>query len=121
MLERFILTGVRVLLKNLATFTDGAALRGVTKQKNFMKKIVASVGLVALGATGLYSAPIAGLTEEGGKNWSVSATLRGFYDDNLNTISGPGKQSAFGVEISPSATAAFRWPQTTLSLGYVFS
>ena len=32
-----------------------------------MKKIVASVGLVALGASGLYSAPIPGLTEEGGK------------------------------------------------------
>ena len=86
-----------------------------------MKKIVASVGLVALGATGLYSAPIPGLTEEGGKNWSVSATLRGFYDDNFNTVSGPDKQSAFGVEISPSVTAAFAWPQTTLSLGYVFS
>src|SRR5258706_183522 len=86
-----------------------------------MKKIVASVGLVALGASGLYSAPIAGLTEEGGKNWSVSATLRGFYDDNFNTTSGPNKQAAFGVEISASITAGFRWPQTTLSLGYVFS
>jgi Uncharacterized protein conserved in bacteria (DUF2320). len=86
-----------------------------------MKKIVASVGLAALGATGLHSAPIAGLTEEGGKNWSVSATLRGFYDDNFNTVSGPGKQDAFGIEISPSVTAGFRWPQTTLSLAYVFS
>ena len=67
-----------------------------------MKKIVASVGLVALGASGLYSAPIPGLTEEGGKNWSVSATLRGFYDDNLNTVhSGPAKQDTFGIEISP--------------------
>src|SRR6478672_436676 len=86
-----------------------------------MKKIVASVGLVALGTSGLYSAPIAGLTEEGGKNWSVSATLRGFYDDNFNTVSGPDKQDAFGIEISPSLQAAFRWPQTTLSLGYVYS
>jgi hypothetical protein len=86
-----------------------------------MKKIVASVGLVALGASGLYSAPIPGLTEEGGKNWSVSATLRGFYDDNLNTTSGPDKQDAFGVEISPSVAIGFQWPQTTLSLGYVFS
>jgi hypothetical protein len=33
MLERFILTGVEILLKNLATFTVGTALRGVTKQK----------------------------------------------------------------------------------------
>jgi hypothetical protein len=86
-----------------------------------MKKIVASVGLVALGASGLYSAPIAGLTEEGGKNWTASLTLRGFYDDNFNTTSGPDKQSAFGIEVSPSITAGFQWPQTTLSLGYVFS
>jgi hypothetical protein len=86
-----------------------------------MKKIVASVGLVALGATGLYSAPIPGLTEEGGKNWTASATLRGFYDDNLNTVSGPDKQDTFGIEISPSVSAGFRWPQTTLSLAYVFS
>ena len=68
-----------------------------------MKKIVASVGLVALGASGLYSAPIPGLTEEGGKNWSVAATLRGFYDDNINTApSGPDKQDTFGIEINPS-------------------
>src|SRR5436190_15268647 len=87
-----------------------------------MKKIVASVGLAALGATGLHSAPIAGLTEEGGKNWSVSATLRGFYDDNFNTVrSGPEKQDAFGFEISPSVAAGFQWPQTTLSLSYVYS
>jgi Putative beta-barrel porin 2 len=86
-----------------------------------MKKIAASVGLVALGASGLYSAPIAGLTEEGGKNWSVSATLRGFYDDNLNTTSGGNKQDTFGIEISPSVAVGFQWPQTTLSLGYVFS
>jgi hypothetical protein len=33
MFKRFILTGVRILLKNLATFTDGTAFRGVTKQK----------------------------------------------------------------------------------------
>jgi hypothetical protein len=86
-----------------------------------MKKIVASVGLVALGTSGLYSAPIPGLTEEGGKNWSVSATLRGFYDDNLNTTSGPDKQDTFGIEFSPSVAIGFQWPQTTLSLGYVFS
>ena len=86
-----------------------------------MKKIVASVGLVALGTSGLYSAPIPGLTEEGGKNWSVSATLRGFYDDNINTTSGSDKQDTFGIEISPSVAIGFQWPQTTLSLAYVFS
>lgn len=84
-----------------------------------MKKIVASVGLVALGASGLYSAPIPGLTEEGGKNWSVAATLRGFYDDNLNTS--PNKQDTFGIEISPSLNYGIHWQQTQLTLGYVYS
>jgi hypothetical protein len=86
-----------------------------------MKKIVASVGLVALGASGLHGAPIPGLTQEGGKNWTASLTLRGFYDDNFNTVSGAGKQDAFGIEISPSIGVGFQWPQTTLSLGYVYS
>lgn len=88
-----------------------------------MKKIVASVGLVALGASGLYSAPIPGLTEEGGKNWTASLTLRGFYDDNFNTVPrGSDKQDAFGIEVSPSISAGFRFsPQTTLSLSYVYS
>jgi len=86
-----------------------------------MKKIVASVGLAALGASGLHSAPIPGLTEEGGKNWTASLTLRGFYDDNLNTIKDP-KNDTFGIEISPSIAAGFKLsPTTTLSLGYVFS
>ncbi len=85
-----------------------------------MKKIVASVGLVALGASGLYSAPIPGLTEEGGKNWSVAATLRGFYDDNLNTAPN-NKQDTFGIEISPSLSYGIHWQQTQLTLGYVYS
>ena len=50
-----------------------------------MKKIVASVGLVAVGASGLQAELLPGLTTESGKPWTVSATLRGFYDDNINT------------------------------------
>jgi len=84
-----------------------------------MKKIVASVGMVALGASSLYSAPIPGLTEEGGKNWSVAATLRGFYDDNINTSA--NKQEAFGIEVSPSINYGIQWQQTQLTLGYVYS
>lgn len=87
-----------------------------------MKKIVASVGLVAVGACGLQSAPIPGLTEEGGKNWSAALTLRGFYDDNINTVpSGPNKQDVFGFEVSPSLSIGFKWPQTQLAASYIFS
>lgn len=51
-----------------------------------MKRIVASVSLVAVGATALQADLLPGLTTESGKPWTVSATLRGFYDDNINTI-----------------------------------
>jgi len=93
-----------------------------------MKKLVASVGLVALGASALQTATAQGLQgPDGSKPWSVSATLRGFYDDNVSCIpddyvipSGEDEDS-FGFEISPSAQ--FRWDrdQTSISLGYTYS
>src|SRR5215472_9031769 len=84
-----------------------------------MKKIVASVGLAALGASTLQTASAQELTAQGPKPWSVSGTLRGFYDDNIN--SSPDKVDSFGVEISPAASFALSTEQTTLNLGYVYS
>lgn len=88
-----------------------------------MKKIVASVGLVALGASTLQAASF--LTDSG-KPWSVSATLRGFYDDNINAAPddanlGKYSRESVGFEVSPSVM--FTWPidQTTLNLGYTYS
>lgn len=92
-----------------------------------MKKIVASVGLVALGASSLQAAVLPGLTEEAGKPWSVSATLRGFYDDNFNTAPdddagyGDYERDSFGFEVSPSVLFAFPIDQTTISAGYTGS
>src|SRR3954447_11439376 len=88
-----------------------------------MKKIVASVGLLALGASGLHAATAAdGLTAESAKPWSVAATLRGVYDDNINTApSGPGKQDSFGFEVSPSLALSWSVPQTIVSFSYLYS
>jgi hypothetical protein len=92
-----------------------------------MKKIVASVGLVALGASGLQAAAISGITApDAGKPWSISATLRGFYDDNINSAPdgqdlGSFKRESFGYEVNPSILLNFPWEQTTLSFGYSFS
>src|SRR5947208_11184858 len=88
-----------------------------------MKKIVASVGLVAVSAaSGVQAASLAGITSEGAKPWSVSATLRGFYDDNINTAhSSSAKQSTYGFEVSPALTLNWVLEQTTMSLGYVRS
>ncbi len=85
-----------------------------------MKKIVASVGLAALGASSLQTASGQELTAHGPKPWTLSATLRGFYDDNINS-SPDNKQDSFGEELSPAATFAFSTEQTTVNLGYVYS
>jgi Putative beta-barrel porin 2 len=92
-----------------------------------MKKIVASVSLVAVGASGLQAALLPGLTAESGKPFTLSSTLRGFYDDNINTYPNdsalpPGAhRTSFGFEVSPSVEFSFPMEQTTLSFGYVYS
>jgi hypothetical protein len=86
-----------------------------------MKRIAASVGLVALGASGLQAADTASLSSmQMSKPWSVSATLRGFYDDNINTTKS-NKQKAWGYEISPSVSVGIAGEQTSASAGYTYS
>ncbi|HTL58433.1 MAG TPA: outer membrane beta-barrel protein [Candidatus Limnocylindrales bacterium] len=93
-----------------------------------MKKIVASVGLVALGASGIQtaSAQVVG-TPDNSKPWSVSATLRGFYDDNTATVPdnvplAPGqKKQTFGYEIEPQAALVWSVEQTSVNLGFLYS
>jgi hypothetical protein len=93
-----------------------------------MKKIVASVGLVAIGASGIQSASAQALgAADASKPWSVSATLRGFYDDNTSTIPNnqptpPGQhRDSFGFEVAPSAALAWSVDQTTITLGAMYS
>ncbi|HZR20323.1 MAG TPA: outer membrane beta-barrel protein [Verrucomicrobiae bacterium] len=93
-----------------------------------MKKIVASVGLVAIGASGIQTACAQSLVSaDASKPWSVSATLRGFYDDNSSTIPNnvtlpPGEhRDTFGFEVSPAAALAWSVDQTTLTLGALYS
>src|SRR6185295_16864185 len=84
-----------------------------------MKRIVASVGLAALGAASIQSSHAQAVGAD--KPWSVSASLRGFYDDNVNT-SKTGKIQTFGVEVSPSfALALPAGDQTTASLAYTYA
>jgi len=90
-----------------------------------MKKIVASVGLVALGASSLQALDAGGFSDPG-RFWGVSATLRGFYDDNINTIPsnyalppGYSRESA-GFEVSPAVFLNFPLEQTSIVMSYVF-
>ena len=66
------------------------------------------------------------MTAESGKPWTVGATLRGFYDDNVNTVANsytaPGFQrGSSGFEVSPYLEFSFPMEQTTISFGYVYS
>ena len=86
-----------------------------------MKKFVASVGLVAVGASGLQAALLPGLTAESGKPFTLSGTLRGFYDSNPNTLpNSANPQGSFGFEISPAIEFLFPMEQTTLSFGFIY-
>ncbi len=82
-----------------------------------MKKLFVSAGLVAVGATALQSALADSVTSP--KYWNVSATLRGFYDDNY--AFGPGgNQGSFGIEASPSVSFHMPLQQTDIGLRYTY-
>lgn len=89
-----------------------------------MKKIITSAGLVAMGAAGLQAAYAPNLSSiETSKPWAISATLRGFYDDNYNTISKSSglKRDSFGFEVSPSASINLPLDQTFIGASYTYS
>ncbi len=94
-----------------------------------MNKIVASVGLVALSASTVQVLNAGGIESPASKPWSLSATLRGFYDSNPNTVNSSARDASgnqiktdtFGFQISPAATFNWAAEQTTVDLGYIFS
>jgi len=89
-----------------------------------MNKITTTAGLVALGAaTSLQAAvfaPQAG-TPSAQKPWSVSATLRGFYDDNYTTSPSQTRRDSFGFEVMPSAGYNLVRDQTTAGINAAYS
>jgi hypothetical protein len=90
-----------------------------------MNRIIASAGLVAVGAAGLQAANVGDLRPtETSKPWTVSASLRAFYDDNYNTAN-PATglvRDSFGFEIRPGASIYYLpTEQTYLGAAYVYS
>ena len=83
-----------------------------------MKKVFVSAGMLIAGFAGLQSALAAGPDLISPKAWNVSATLRGFYDDNYN-VSGSGKGS-FGMELSPSISLHVPMRQTDFGVRYTY-
>jgi len=85
-----------------------------------MKKIAVSLGLAALGAASVQAAYAP--DQSGNKTWSVSATLRGFYDDNFAAV-GPGRnpQGSFGAELTPQFQVIKSLNQTEMGLRYIYA
>lgn len=86
------------------------------------RKFFVCAGLAVAGTTSLQAAYAPDLNSmETYKLWSLSGTLRGFYDDNYNTApSGPAKRSSFGFEVSPSLGLNVPLQQTELGLRYTY-
>ena len=86
-----------------------------------MKKFFISVGLAAAGTASLQAtyAPDLGAMQTT-KFWSVSGTLRGFYDDNYTTSPNGQKQGSGGFEVSPSVSFDVPLQQTELGLRYTY-
>lgn len=87
-----------------------------------MKKIVASVGIVALGVSGAVAASAPGLSSmDTSKAWSVTGSLRGFYDDNYLCLPSSEDRDSFGFEVSPSVRVNLPMDQTYLGARYIYS
>lgn len=94
-----------------------------------MKRVLTSASLLALGAGSLYANDPEMSRQISGRPFTVSATVRGFYDDNINTS--PDKviinnrahdprEESFGVQVSPSVHLNLAMEQTFLGLGYTY-
>ena len=90
-----------------------------------MKKIAAFASFAALGALSLpsaqaqtsYSLAPQLTQQELSKPWSISASLRGFYDDNYNTAhKALNPQHSFGAEVSPAFSLNMPMEQTYIGL-----
>ncbi len=82
-----------------------------------MKKVIASASLLALGAAGA----VAQITAGTDKPWSISGSLRGFYDDNINTApAGPARESSVGFEVGPAAGLNWNSGPTTVTASYAY-
>jgi hypothetical protein len=100
-----------------------------------MNKVIATVGLAALSVASVQAQYTPSLTPlETSKPWSISATLRGFYDDNYLTLpknyfagfsaSGVPEYthpvSSWGTEVIPSASVYHSVEDTMLSAKYLY-
>jgi hypothetical protein len=106
-----------------------------------MKHVLTSAGLLALGAGSLLAYDPELTRQQNGGPFSLSATVRGFYDDNVNTapdkvvrdtgivdpstgntikVSKDPREESFGFQVIPSVHLNLPMDQTFISLGYSY-
>jgi hypothetical protein len=83
-----------------------------------MKKLFVSLGLAVAGTASLHAAYAPDSPTDKSKMWSLSGTLRGFYDDNYNTTA--QKEGSGGFEVSPSFSLNMPLQQTEIGLRYTY-
>jgi hypothetical protein len=87
-----------------------------------MKHVLTSASFLAVGAIALHAYDPEMTRQQSGRPWSVAATVRGFYDDNVATApDNANPRSSYGIEVSPSAHLNLPLEQTFISLGYIYS
>lgn len=84
-----------------------------------MKKLFVSLGLAAAGTASLHAAFAPDAQSGNSQMWSLSGTLRGFYDDNYLTSS--EKHGSGGFEVSPSFSLNVPLQQTEIGLRYTYA
>lgn len=79
--------------------------------------------MLAIGVAGLQTLS----AQPAGKPWTVSATVRGFYDDNVSTLPDDWdlpdgqEKDTFGFQVNPRIGLNLDLDQTTIGLGYDYS
>jgi hypothetical protein len=90
----------------------------------YMKKVISSVGLIALGTAAMQAGDaVPGIRwglepQQSAKPWSISAAVRGFYDDNWNTGYGDVRDGTSGIQISPGISLSLPMDNTFLAASY---
>lgn len=87
-----------------------------------MKNILTTAGVAAVAVAGFSTTCGAqAITVDDSKWWQVSASLRGFYDDNYNTAPNDIAQESFGFEVRPGFEAGHKGEQHIIKLTTIYS
>ncbi len=87
-----------------------------------MKNILTTAGMAAAAVVG-FQTTCAGqaVTVDESKWWQVSASLRGFYDDNYTAAPSGAEQDSFGFEVRPGLTLNHKGEQDIIKLQVLYS